>query len=190
MRFTLVDQIIDIQSGKSITAVKSPSLTEDFLKDHFPLFPVMPGVLMIESMYQASAWLVRTMDDFSHSMVLLREAKNVKYAGLVRPGQQLVIKSTLQKREDDQSWFKAEGTIDGKVAVSGRLILHQYNLADDDPARSYLDQNIIAGLRHELKMLCHSDISELILFFRDTFLTQLMFSTEVGQYAANKRRGV
>lgn len=153
MRFTLIDRIVDLRPAESITAVKSPSLTEDFLQDHFPLFPVMPGVLMLESMYQASAWLLRKTDDFANSMILLREARNVKYAGLVRPGQQLVITSTIQKRDGNEVCFKAQGTIEGEVAVSGRLILHQYNLADEDPSREFVDAHIVRTLRSELEML-------------------------------------
>ena len=91
MRFTLIDQIVSLEPGDTITAVKSPTLSEDYSKDHFPLFPVMPGVLMLEAMYQTAAWLVRKTDDFSHSMVLLKEARTVKYAGFVRPGQMLRV---------------------------------------------------------------------------------------------------
>ena len=153
MRFTLIDKIVDLRPGESITAVKSPSLTEDFLQDHFPLFPVMPGVLMLESMYQASAWLLRRTDDFTDSMILLRESKNVKYAGLVRPGQQLVITSKIQKRDGNEVSFKAQGTIEGEVAVSGRLVLHHYNLADEDPSREFIDAHIVRMLRSELEVL-------------------------------------
>ena len=86
---------------------------------------------MLESIYQASAWLVRFTDDFANSMVLLKEARNVKYSDFVRPGQTLVVTSELQKRESPLSWFKAQGTIDGKVAVSAKIILEESNLADN-----------------------------------------------------------
>ena len=57
MRFTLVDRILELQAGQEITAVKNLSLAEEYLADHFPLFPVLPGVLMLEAMTQAGAWL-------------------------------------------------------------------------------------------------------------------------------------
>ena len=58
MRFTLVDRIVALEPGKTITAVKNLSLAEEYLADHFPGFPVLPGVLMLEAMTQAAAWLV------------------------------------------------------------------------------------------------------------------------------------
>ncbi|HWB00689.1 MAG TPA: beta-hydroxyacyl-ACP dehydratase, partial [Pirellulales bacterium] len=69
MRFTFVDKVIELQPGSSITTIKTLSLAEEYLADHFPRFPVMPGVLMLESMTHAGAWLVRASDDFAHSMV-------------------------------------------------------------------------------------------------------------------------
>lgn len=153
MRFALVDQIIEFEPGKSIIAVKSPSLAEEYLQDHFPLFPVMPGVLMLESMYQTAAWLLRITDDFSHSLVLLKEARNVKYSGFVRPGQTLRVTATVQSREDAESKFKVEGRVDGELAVSARLILNQSNLADDDPSQEMVDKHICRCLRHELRQL-------------------------------------
>ena len=54
--FLLIDRIIDFQPGAKITAVKSLTMAEEYLADHFPNFPVMPGVLMLEAMTQAAAW--------------------------------------------------------------------------------------------------------------------------------------
>ena len=59
MRFVLVDRIISQETGQSLVAVKNLSLAEEYLADHFPGFPVMPGVLMLEALTQAGAWLVR-----------------------------------------------------------------------------------------------------------------------------------
>ena len=53
MRFTLLDRITDLRPGISITAVKTLLPDEEYLRDHFPRFPVMPGVLMLETMYEA-----------------------------------------------------------------------------------------------------------------------------------------
>ena len=78
MRFTLLDRVVAIEPGKSITAIKTLTLSEEYLADHFPRFPVMPGVLMLEAMTQAAAWTIRLGEDFAHSIVVLRSAKNVK----------------------------------------------------------------------------------------------------------------
>ncbi|HEX5445871.1 MAG TPA: 3-hydroxyacyl-ACP dehydratase FabZ family protein, partial [Pirellulales bacterium] len=95
MRFTLIDRIVDLQPGAKIRAVKNLSLAEEYLADHFPGFPVLPGVLMLEAMTQAAAWLVRVSDDFAHSMVVLKEARNVKYNQFVEPGQTLSVTAEL-----------------------------------------------------------------------------------------------
>lgn len=59
MRFTLVDKVVELEPGRRIVAIKNLSLAEEYLADHFPGFPVMPGVFMLEAMTQASAWLIR-----------------------------------------------------------------------------------------------------------------------------------
>ena len=91
MRFTQIDRIVSLKNGESVKAVKCLSLSEDYLADHFPRFPVMPGVLMLEAIYQASMFLVRSTDDFQHSMVVLKETRNLKFQGFVQPGDQLVV---------------------------------------------------------------------------------------------------
>ncbi|MCA9265683.1 MAG: beta-hydroxyacyl-ACP dehydratase [Planctomycetales bacterium] len=154
MPFSLIDRILDVEPGKRITAVKSPTLSEEYLQDHFPLFPVMPGVLMLESMYQAGAWLLRVTDGFRHSMVLLKEARNVKYAGFVRPGQTLTVTVEMVKREDGVATLKASGSVGGdKPDVSARLLLEHYDLADQDPSRAPLDRHILETLRSEYAIL-------------------------------------
>ena len=59
MRFNLVDQIVDVQPGQTIRVVKNLTLGEEYLADHFPTFPVMPGVLMLQMLVEAGAWLIR-----------------------------------------------------------------------------------------------------------------------------------
>ena len=109
MRFTLVDRILELQAGQEITAVKNLSLAEEYLADHFPLFPVLPGVLMLEAMTQAGAWLVRHDEKFAHSMVILKEARNIKYADFVEPGFQLVVNAKQIKQDATTTTFKAVG---------------------------------------------------------------------------------
>src|SRR5271166_4724165 len=91
MRFVLIDRILDVQRGESLVAVKNLSLSEEYLSDHFPGFPVMPGVLMLEALTQAGAWLIRDMEDFEHSIILLKHAKTIKYGSFVEPGRQLEL---------------------------------------------------------------------------------------------------
>ena len=139
MRFCLLDHITELQRGVKITAVKLLRAEEDYLQDHFPRFPVMPGVLMLEAMFQASAWLVRSSEDFKHGAVLLKEARNVKYSDFVTPGEELIVTAELLKQDDATSTLKAQGTLRGNVAVSARLILAKFNVGDRNAARAYCD---------------------------------------------------
>ena len=147
MRFTLIDRIVELEAGKEITAVKNLSLAEEYLSDHFPLFPVLPGVLMLEAMTQTGAWLVRHDEDFAHSVVLLKEARNIKYADFVEPGSQLVLTAKQLKQDEQTTTFKAEGTVDGKPHVSARLILERYNLSETNPEDAPLDERAKNDLR-------------------------------------------
>jgi 3-hydroxyacyl-[acyl-carrier-protein] dehydratase len=153
MRFCLLDRIVELEPGVRVSAVKRLRPDEDYLQDHFPRFPVMPGVLMLEAMYQASAWLVRQSEGFAHSMVVLKEARNIKYADFVTPGKELMVTAEIIKHDEKLTTLKAQGTIDGNVAVNGRLVLERFNLADRFPKRANTDPYMTDELRGVLKKL-------------------------------------
>jgi 3-hydroxyacyl-[acyl-carrier-protein] dehydratase len=153
MRFKLLDRIVDLKPGVSITAIKGLALAEDYLADHFPQFPVMPGVFMLEAMTQASAWLIRVSEGFQHSMVVLREARNVKYADFVAPGQTLVVTAEMLSQTEKETKLKVQGSVDGKLNVSARLVLARYNLADGNPVRASSDAHVIRQMRLQYDVL-------------------------------------
>jgi 3-hydroxyacyl-[acyl-carrier-protein] dehydratase len=128
-------------------------MAEEYLGDHFPHFPVMPGVLMLEAITEAGAWLTRVTDDFAHSMVLLRQANNIKYGSFVEPGHTLTVTVELLKTSDEEVRLKAKGTIDGRISVGGRLVLAKYNLADSRADGAEIDRATIAGLKRRLQLL-------------------------------------
>lgn len=123
MRFCQIDEISLLEPGQRIVATRRLSGNEDYLRDHFPRFAVMPGVLMLESLYQASALLVRATEKYQSGLVLLRAAKNVKFADFVQPGQQLDITAEIIKVDGNQYTLKAAGHKQEKIAVSGRLVV-------------------------------------------------------------------
>ena len=153
MRFLLIDRIVDFQPGARITAVKSLTMAEEYLADHFPNFPVMPGVLMLEAMTQAAAWLIRLSEDFAHSMILLKQAANVKYGQFVEPGQLLTVTAEIISQTATETKVKAQGTVDGRTTVSGRLVLERYNLADRNPLEAIADELILQEMRNLLTVL-------------------------------------
>src|SRR3954463_15242671 len=117
MRFNLLDQILEVKPGQSLRAVKNLTLGEEYLADHFPSFPVMPGVLMLQTLVEAGAWLLRVTDDFRHSVVVLREAKNVKYGSFMEPGRRMEVTVELAERGDGVATFKGKGESDGQTTV-------------------------------------------------------------------------
>lgn len=147
MRFVLIDRITELKTAHSLVALKNLSLAEEYLADHFPGFPVMPGVLMLEALTQAGAWLIRDLEDFAHSIVLLKQAKTIKYGSFVEPGRQLEIRVELVTHGERESLFKGWGVIDGQEMVKGRFVLTRYNLRDKDPALHATDASIVSGLR-------------------------------------------
>ncbi|WP_169976594.1 3-hydroxyacyl-ACP dehydratase FabZ family protein [Tautonia rosea] len=147
MRFVLIDRILDLEPGRRLEAVKNLSLGEEYLADHFPGFPVMPGVLMLEALAQAGAWLIRDMEDFSHSVILLKQARTIKYGSFVEPGRRLVLQVDLIKHGDRETEFKGKGVIDDQVMVGGRFTLMRYNLRERDPALHRTDTQIVEQMR-------------------------------------------
>jgi 3-hydroxyacyl-[acyl-carrier-protein] dehydratase len=156
MRFSQLDQITELEPGVRIVAVKRLSPDEQYLEDHFPRFPVMPGVLMLEAMFQAAAWLVRQTEGFSHSAVLLKEARNVKYSDFVKPGETLVVTAELIKDEPALATLKTQGVVHDNVAVTARLILEKFNLADRYPSRKDTDPYLRNEMRNYLGQLMAS----------------------------------
>lgn len=161
MRFVLIDRILEVEAnrcrlsgsqtiqgpGPRLTAVKNLSLAEEYLSDHFPGFPVMPGVLMLEALTQAGAWLIRELEDFSSSIIVLKQARTIKYGSFVEPGRQLELRVELASFDQHDCVFKGCGVIDGQDMVKGRFTLTRYNLRDRNPDLHATDASIVAGLR-------------------------------------------
>ena len=158
MRFSLIDRIVELEPCVRITAIKTLTMTEEYLADHFPQFPVMPGVLMLEALTQAGAWLVRVSEDFAHSIVVLKQANNVKYAQFVEPGQTLTVAAEILKFDDSEVKLKAYGTVSGRIIVNARLMLACYNLADTDPHHEATDIATRRDLRNQLALLYHPQV--------------------------------
>jgi len=153
MRFHLVDRIEEIQPGRSLRAVKNLTLGEEYLADHFPGFPVMPGVLMLQALVEAGAWLLRATDDFRHSVIVLREARGVKYGSFMEPGRQMTIIVELAEQDAGVATLKGKGESEGQTTVSARLLLACYNLRDRDPDLAAVDEKLVRDLRGQYALL-------------------------------------
>ena len=156
MRFTFVDRVLEVQPGVKITTVKCLSMAEEYLADHFPRFPVMPGVLMLESMTEAGAWLTRVTEDFAHSIITLKEARNVRFADFVQPGNVLTVTAELLSIDGPDVRLKTQAMIGDRVAVGGRLTLQRANLVDTRPDLAETDAYLRQSLRAHFGLLCPS----------------------------------
>jgi 3-hydroxyacyl-[acyl-carrier-protein] dehydratase len=153
MRFWLLDKISSFQPDVELVAVKNVSLSEEYLGDHFPEFPVLPGVFMLEAATQAGAWLLRLSEDFAHSVISLKEAKNIKYADFVAPGQSLEVTVSMLKKDERLATFKIEGRVGDRQTLSGRLVLQRYNLAERDPGLRDIDEVMRQNFRRMQKLI-------------------------------------
>jgi len=153
MRFMLLDRVLEVEPGRSITAVKACSLAEEYLADHFPRFPVMPGVFMLEAMTQAAAWTIRLGEDFAHAIVVLRAARNVKYGDFLEPGRLLTVRAEVTDQDESTTKVKASGEIDGRTSLTAKLVLGRYNLADRRPFGAAIDARVRSDLRRHWSVL-------------------------------------
>lgn len=153
MRFILIDKVLSLDSGKEISAVKSVSLAEEYLGDHFPTFPVLPGVLLLEGLIEAASWLVREGENFAHSMVLLEQAKNVKYKSFAAPGMQIEYRVTARTIEENVSSFSGAGFCGDEAIVQARFGLRHFNLADEDAKMASIDAEVVENMKQRWKLL-------------------------------------
>ena len=158
MQFVLVDRILELNPGRRIVAIKNLTLGEEYLQDHFPGFPVLPGVLMLETMVQAGAWLIRVTEDYRHSIIALKSVKALRYGNFVSPGEQLVLQVDVKSQKDGETTLQGKGTVGPTSVVSGRIVLEGYNLADQDLGLKRKDYEIIAALRTQFSWLVSGNI--------------------------------
>ena len=123
--FLLVDRVIDYELGKHLTAIKNITFNEPQFTGHFPNHPVMPGVLIIEAMAQASGILSRLAigelksDDDIFYLVKVDKAKFVK---TVVPGDQLHLHTTIKRRMRNMVQYVCHATVEGKTVAKAELL--------------------------------------------------------------------
>jgi 3-hydroxyacyl-[acyl-carrier-protein] dehydratase len=123
--FLLVDRVLEIEKGKRIKALKNVTINEPFFVGHFPHRPVMPGVLMLEALAQASALLsfdamdVESDDDTVYYFVGIDGAR---FKRPVEPGDQLILEAEIDRVKGGIYKFKARASVDGSLAVEAELM--------------------------------------------------------------------
>ena len=117
--FLLIDKVTDIVSNQSITGIKSVTINEPFFPGHFPEYPVMPGVLILESMAQTAACLVSYQDKSlsSNNLVFFTGIERAKFKKPVIPGNELILKINLISNKRSLYKFNGEAFIQNKLVA-------------------------------------------------------------------------
>ncbi len=115
--FLLVDKAEDFVSGQSIVGIKNVTFNEPFFPGHFPVDPVMPGVLIVEALAQTGALLMsKTMDvTVEGKIIMFMSIDGVRFRKPVRPGDQLKLHVSVTKRRGDIFKFRGEAYVDDKM---------------------------------------------------------------------------
>jgi 3-hydroxyacyl-[acyl-carrier-protein] dehydratase len=153
MRFILIDKVVSIEPGKEIKTIKNISLAEEYLGDHFPTFPVLPGVLLLEGLIESASWLVRQTENYAHSMILLEQARNVKYKSFAAPGSQIEYTVQAGDIEENVSNFTGFGRSKNENIIEAKFALRHFNLGDENPVMAAVDAQIIENMKNRWKLL-------------------------------------
>ena len=132
MRFYFVDRIIEVVPGTRIRGFKNVSMSEPYFTTHFPMYPVLPGVIIIESMAQLAGLLVE-MSPFEgggQKKALLSIVDRVKFKFPVRPGDRLDLTAQLVVLDPDGARADVSAEVDGKLVAQTRLTFALMNVPD------------------------------------------------------------
>lgn len=130
--FILVDRVLALEKGKSIQAIKNVTINEPFFQGHFPTRPVMPGVLILESMAQAAGLLAfdtlgQAPDE--NSVYYFAGIDGARFKRPVEPGDQLVLDVTLERSKAGIFKFKGVARVAGEVVAEAELMCTMRSLA-------------------------------------------------------------
>ncbi|MBN2680581.1 3-hydroxyacyl-ACP dehydratase FabZ [Acidithiobacillus montserratensis] len=122
--FLLVDRVLDVQVGKSLRAIKNVTMNEPFFQGHFPAMPVMPGVLIIESLAQAAALLAFVSEDKfgENAAVYFAGIDKARFRKPVTPGDRLELLANVSRRRSGMWQMETQALVDGTEVASALLM--------------------------------------------------------------------
>lgn len=123
--FLLIDRVLDYEAGKRLTALKNVTFNEPFFQGHFPGHPVMPGVLVIEALAQASGALVQlsaSQDPNQPALFYLVKIDKARFSRVVVPGDQLILEVEQKRTLRRMGLFWGQAKVDGQVVAEAELL--------------------------------------------------------------------
>jgi 3-hydroxyacyl-[acyl-carrier-protein] dehydratase len=119
--FLLIDEVLELEPGERVVALKRIREDEWYLRGHFPGRPVMPGVLIVEAMAQTGAVAVLSEEENRGRIALFAGIDETRFKRIVEPGEELLLECTLEQVRGPIGKGKARATVDGELAARGTL---------------------------------------------------------------------
>jgi 3-hydroxyacyl-[acyl-carrier-protein] dehydratase len=122
--FLLIDRVVELEQGKSLSAIKNVSINEPFFQGHFPGQPVMPGVLILEAMAQATGLLAFAGMGDAHKtkLYVLVGIDKARFRGQVLPGDQLVLNISQKRNMRGIGMYQCQALVDGAVVADAEMM--------------------------------------------------------------------
>ncbi|RYM05498.1 3-hydroxyacyl-ACP dehydratase FabZ [Sporolactobacillus sp. THM7-7] len=120
--FLLVDRVLEVEEGKRAVGIKNVSANEPFFNGHFPDYPVMPGVLIVEALAQISGIAVLNQGEEAGVLTLFAGIDKCRFKRQVRPGDQLRLESEILRFRGSFAKARGTATVDGEVACEAEMM--------------------------------------------------------------------
>lgn len=120
--FLLVDRIIELEAGQRAVGIKNVTIDEHFFAGHFPTYPVMPGVLIVEAIAQVGAVALLSLDQYKGQLAFFAGINNVRFKRQVKPGDTLRLEVELSQVRRNIGTGSGTATVDGEVACKGEFM--------------------------------------------------------------------
>lgn len=151
MRWIFLDRITEMVPGSRAQGLKGVASSEDYFVDHFPSFPVLPGVIQVEALAQLSGKLIEISvfdDERRWVWPILSMVRKAKFRRFVRPGDQMVMTAEIVELREESAICKVKATVDGQITTNAELLfVFSPDRLDTDEAQRELEELERANLK-------------------------------------------